>query len=84
MDSCFNCGRKDEKGIGLKQEFYIQIGEKQRGKLFRKEILIKGEFWRDVNIRFTGSGLCKECMALAFEESARVVRRMDEDNFKFV
>jgi hypothetical protein len=83
MADCFNCGKKGEAGQNLKQEFYIEIGESKGSKLFRKEILIKGEFWRDVNIRFTRSGLCKECMALALEESARVVRRMDDANFKF-
>ena len=53
-------------------------------RVFQQCYHIPGTLAANVNIRFTGSGLCKECVALAFEESARVVRRMDEDSFKFV
>ena len=84
MDNCFNCEKEGEEGLNLKQDFSIEIGKSRGGKLFRKDILIKGELWRDVNIRFTRSGLCKDCVALAFEECARVLRRMDDANFKFV
>ncbi len=45
----------------------------------KKDVLIKGEFWRNPNS--PGAALCKDCMAIAFEECAKHLRTMSDRDF---
>ena len=79
--ACYNCGKRGEEGIDLKQLFYIWIDEKEK-RQFAKELLISGRFAIGRNIPSIPSGLCQECMALAFYEAASTVRNMSDGEFK--
>lgn len=74
MGSCYYCGKHGEEGTDLKQIFDIHIKENMKSTFFKKEIILKGEFWAGPNIPTIQSGLCKKCMALAFQECAQALK----------
>jgi len=75
MGSCYYCGKKGKEGSDLKQtKFFVEI---------REDVLsLRGDFWRDANSPSIPFGLCRECMAYAFEEGAQVLRKMSDQDFR--
>ena len=80
MSRCYHCNKKGIEGEDLKQVYGIVI-ERESGSS-KKRLFIQGVFWVDPNKQHVPFGLCKKCMKIVFEEAARALEEISEDEFR--
>ncbi len=79
MAGCNNCHKQGAYGKALKHSFNIEVKERRKLKI---ELILKGVFWGSHSIPIITPGLCKQCMAIVFKETARVLEKMSDEDFK--
>jgi hypothetical protein len=72
--ACYNCSKEPSS-----QTFFIPMNNVGPNKM---EILIRGQFGKNENRLIIPGGLCKDCMAMVFEEAAKLLRQMPQNDFR--